>query len=113
MGDPGHLYLATPGKTQPYELTGNTAALAKYDEREVSLKGSVNETTRPWPSFDITAVEQVFDLRQPTLNSSFTDSSLWQHERDRKYGIVYAHPPAWPRIALRIGRGATGFRRGG
>ncbi len=96
-GAPDNLYLGTPAAPQLLKLTGNTAALAKYIEREVSLAGSVSES--PEPSFAVTALKQVFAVPHPTLQASFTDPALWRHETDAAYGITYAHPIAWARVA--------------
>ncbi len=91
-------YLEVPGKAQVYKLTGNTAPLNKYVEREVRLEGKVNESTHPWPSFSVLDVKQVFEIRRPTLSGSFADSSLWKRETNSLYGISYAHPPSWIRL---------------
>ncbi len=96
-GGPGDLYVATSGTTQPYKLTGNTAALTRYIDKEVSLEGSVSVS--PEPSFAVNALKQVFDVPHPTLQASFTDPAFWRHETDATYGITYAHPIAWTRVA--------------
>ncbi len=97
-GGSRHLYLGTVGDSQVYTLTGNTSALTKYVQREVSIEGNIDQSSQPSPSFHVLSLKHVFEAPQAKLNVSFGDSSIWKHERDEKYGIEFAHPPAWSRI---------------
>lgn len=97
-GGPRAYVLAATDTGQVYALTGNTAALAQYVEREISVAGNLNRPTQLSPSFHVLGLKRVFDRPQPTLNASFGDSSHWQQESSPEYGIEFAHPPRWTSV---------------
>jgi galactose oxidase-like protein len=75
-----------------YRLRGNISELKKYDGQEISVLGKRDDSTQPWPSFDVTKLMQVFDRPRPRLSSSFSSVSSWQKESNAKYGTKFAHP---------------------
>lgn len=79
-------------------LTGNTAGLEKYVDRELILEGSKGDALRiegyfdPIPSFEVVRVVRVGDKAEPQLDASFTNAASWRTEKIRKYGVKLAHP---------------------
>lgn len=90
-GSRDRFYLASVDGGQ-YLLTGNTSALTRYARKDISVDGKTDSSTEPWPSFQVTSVRRVFDTPSPTLSASLSNSSRWQRETNRTYGIKFAIP---------------------
>jgi hypothetical protein len=79
-------------------LTGNTAGLDKYVDRELILEGSKGDALRiegyfdPIPSFEVVRIVKVVEKAEPQLDASFTNAASWRAERIREYGVKLAHP---------------------
>jgi len=90
--------LATTTDEGSFVLTGNTTGLEKYVGRELTLEGtrgddvSVDWDSDPVPSFVVSGIVEVSVTPIPKLDASFADKASWQTERDRQYGVKFAHP---------------------
>jgi hypothetical protein len=73
-------------------LTGNTRALTKFIHKEISITGREDDSTDPWPTFEVISLQQVFDTPNPSLSPSFSNSSTWHSQTNQTYGIRFAHP---------------------
>jgi hypothetical protein len=99
-GGRGKFYIASFDGDQWYALTGNTSALAKYVNKEISVEGEEDVSTQPLPpdigqvgrhSFEVVRVK-VFDTPKPSLSPSLSNLSTWHTETNPTYGIKFAHP---------------------
>lgn len=94
--DEFHFATEVPGGW--FVLTGLTAGLEKYVDREMTLEGRMGEPIRiegyfdPIPSFEVGRVVEVFEKPHPQLSASFTNPANWHVEINRKYGVKFAHP---------------------
>ncbi|HMH78708.1 MAG TPA: hypothetical protein VK514_00715 [Candidatus Acidoferrum sp.] len=79
-------------------LTGNTAGLERYVDRELTLEGSKGEAIRiegyfdPIQSFKVSRIIKVFEKAEPELAVAFTERTAWRVETNKKYGVKFAHP---------------------
>lgn len=79
-------------------LTGHTAGLEKYIDRELTLEGSKGDSIRsegyfdPVPSFEVTRIVKVFEKAGPVLSPAFTTRANWHAETNEKYGVKFARP---------------------
>src|SRR5579863_1751333 len=79
-------------------LTGNTAGLEKYADRELILEGSKGGALRiegyfdPIPSFEVARIVEVVEKAVPKLDSSFANAASWRTEKIRESGVKLAHP---------------------
>lgn len=79
-------------------LTGNTAGLESYVDREVTLEGSKGEPIRiegyfdPIQSFEVSRIVKVFEKAEPELAPDFVENNTWVTETNKKYGVRFAHP---------------------
>jgi hypothetical protein len=98
-GGPDQFFLATDESAQSFALTGNTAGLEKYRNREITVEGDgsgapirVDGYFEPFHSFQVSRIMEVSAQREPRLSSSFSNTSAWHIERKEKYGVEFAHP---------------------
>jgi hypothetical protein len=78
-------------------LTGQTAGLEKYSDREVELEGMEGEQVEvegynPMPSFKVEKLTQVVPIRKAELSAEFTKKTDWHKEKNETYGVEFAHP---------------------
>jgi hypothetical protein len=79
-------------------LTGNTADLQGYVNRELTLEGSKCAAIRiegyiyPIPSFEVSRIIKVFEKTEPELAVAFTERTVWHVETNKKYGVKFEHP---------------------
>jgi hypothetical protein len=85
-------------------LTGNTAGLEKYVDRELILEGSNGDAVRiegyfaPIPSFEVLKIARVIDKQKPELSIAFTNPSNWHLQTSARYGIKFDHPANMTRV---------------
>ena len=97
-GTPARLYFATTAADGSFILTGHTSGLEKFIGREVSLEGRrgdpipVDGFFEPFPSFEVDRIVEVIENRVPSLSPSFSNSSAWHAEKNKTYGVQFAHP---------------------
>src|SRR5260370_13112092 len=97
-GGPDQFYFATTVADRSFVLTGHTSGLEKYIDREMTLEGSRGDSIpvtgffEPFPSFEVARIIEVSEKRNPSLSSSFSDTSAWHTERNKMYGVQFAHP---------------------
>lgn len=100
QSDGRRLYLGTVGQNGLYALTGNTARLQKYIDREISARGSVRPSDEPsMSSFNVAGLEEVFPRPRVVFSGWFKNTSAWHHESDLKYGIEYSEPAEWKPVS--------------
>jgi hypothetical protein len=87
------LYLATG--EHYYRLTGSTSTLAKYNGKEIILRGMVLDGTPQHEIFEVNRVVKVIERPEPKLASAFSDFPKWKSETNEPYGIRFSHPDAF------------------
>lgn len=99
LGRSGEYFsLATATAEGWFVLSGQTSQLEKYIGRELTLEGGRGEDIpmegffKPFPSFNVDRIIEVFEIRIPKLNASFSSTSAWHTERSERYGVEFAHP---------------------
>jgi len=83
-------FTATNGET--YRLTGGTSLVKGYEDQEMLLQGTVEDSTQPHSSFHATKIKKVFEKPKPRLTSDFTDSSHWDSGSNLSYGVRFSYP---------------------
>src|SRR5207245_11761623 len=97
-GGPDRFDFAAFGTDRSFILTGHTSGLEKYMGREMTLEGRrgdpipVEGFFEPFPSFEVDRIVEVIEKREPSLSASFTDTSAWHTEKNKMYGVQFAHP---------------------
>lgn len=98
-GGPDQFFLATDESAQSFALTGNTAGLEKYRNKEITVEGDVSGPPirvdgyfEPFHSFQVGRIVKISSQREPDLSPSFSNTSTWHIERNEKYGVEFAHP---------------------
>jgi len=77
---------------ETYRLTGDTSLVKGYEDKEILLQGTVDDSTQPGPSFHATKIKKVFEKPEPRLSSAFTDYTHWRSETIHGYGVTFSHP---------------------
>jgi hypothetical protein len=95
---PNGFQLATASAEGWFVLTGKTAGLEKYVDRELTLEGTRGDDIpiegffKPFPSFVVSKIVELSDRLIPKLDPSFANTASWQTERNSQYGVKIPHP---------------------
>jgi len=106
LGNSGGDHLGFATAAGGYLLTGETTGLEKYAEREVILEGSRDEDipvegfVEPFASFRVERLVKVIEKAEPELSKTFANQAEWQEERNKEYGVKFAHPADAKAVAV-------------
>ena len=95
---PNGFQLATASAEGWFVLTGKTAGLEKYVNRELTLEGTRGDDIliegffKPFPSFVVSRIVEVSDRQNPKLDASFANTASWKTERNNRHGVKFAYP---------------------
>jgi len=83
-----------------YVLTAETPALEESlkatDNKQMRLRGFVDDSAGPQPTFEVTQVLGMVERPKPKISPGWADAAKWQTKRNRHYGVEFKHPAESP-----------------
>ena len=83
-----------------YVLTAETTALEESlkatDNKQMRLRGFVDDSAGLQPTFEVTQVLGMVERPKPKISPGWADAAKWQTKRNRHYGVEFKHPAESP-----------------